>query len=64
MNNEMDDSETLSVSAWEKTAKGKVAMAACDKKSGWDKKSSDTQEAAAGAASWLHCGRRRDHAQI
>ena len=38
MNNEMDDSETLSVSAWEKTGKGKVAMAACDKKSGWDKK--------------------------
>ena len=38
MNNEMDDSETLSITAWEKTAKGKVAMAACDKKSGWDKK--------------------------
>jgi hypothetical protein len=38
MNNEMDDSETLSVTAWEKTAKGKVAMASCDKKSGWDKK--------------------------
>ena len=38
MNNEMDDNETLSVSAWEKTTKGKVAMAACDKKSGWDKK--------------------------
>ncbi len=38
MNNEMDDAETLSVSAWEKTAKGKVAMTACDKKSGWDKK--------------------------
>jgi len=38
MNNEMDDSETLSVTAWEKTPKGKVAMAACDKKSGWDKK--------------------------
>jgi hypothetical protein len=38
MNNEMDDNETLSVSAWEKTSKGKVAMAACDKKSGWDKK--------------------------
>ena len=38
MNNEMDDNETLSVSAWEKTGKGKVAMAACDKKSGWDKK--------------------------
>lgn len=38
MNNEMDDSETLSVSAWEKTPKGKVAMASCDKKSGWDKK--------------------------
>ena len=38
MNNEMDDNETLSITAWEKTAKGKVAMAACDKKSGWDKK--------------------------
>ena len=38
MNNEMDDNETLSVTAWEKTAKGKVAMATCDKKSGWDKK--------------------------
>jgi len=38
MNNEMDDSETLSITAWEKTSKGKVAMAACDKKSGWDKK--------------------------
>jgi len=38
MNNEMDDNETLSISAWEKTGKGKVAMAACDKKSGWDKK--------------------------
>ena len=38
MNDQMDDNETLSVSAWEKTGKGKVAMAACDKKSGWDKK--------------------------
>lgn len=38
MNNEMDDNETLSITAWERTAKGKVAMAACDKKSGWDKK--------------------------
>ena len=38
MNNEMDDNETLSVTAWEKTSKGKVAMASCDKKSGWDKK--------------------------
>jgi hypothetical protein len=38
MNNEMDDNETLSITAWEKTAKGKVAMAMCDKKSGWDKK--------------------------
>jgi len=38
MNNEMDDNETLSITAWEKTSKGKVAMAACDKKSGWDKK--------------------------
>ena len=38
MNNEMDDNETLSITAWEKTAKGKVAMASCDKKSGWDKK--------------------------
>ena len=26
------------ISTWEKTAKGKVAMASCDKKSGWDKK--------------------------
>lgn len=38
MNNEMDDNETLSVTAWEKTDKGKVAMAKCDKASGWDKK--------------------------
>jgi len=38
MNNEMDDNETLSITAWEKTGKGKVAMAKCDKKSGWDKK--------------------------
>ena len=38
MNNEMDDNETLSITAWEKTPKGKVAMASCDKKSGWDKK--------------------------
>jgi hypothetical protein len=38
MNNEMDDNETLSITAWEKTTKGKVAMASCDKKSGWDKK--------------------------
>ena len=38
MNNEMDDNETLSITAWEKTSKGKVAMASCDKKSGWDKK--------------------------
>ena len=38
MNNEMDDNETLSITAWEKTSKGKVAMAACDKKSGWDKR--------------------------
>jgi hypothetical protein len=38
MNNEMDDNETLSITAWEQTAKGKVAMASCDKKSGWDKK--------------------------
>ena len=38
MNDQMDDNETLSISAWEKTGKGKVAMAACDKRSGWDKK--------------------------
>ena len=38
MNNEMDDNETLSVTAWEKTPKGRVAMAKCDKESGWDKK--------------------------
>ena len=38
MNNEMDDNETLSITAWEKTSKGKIAMATCDKKSGWDKK--------------------------
>ena len=38
MNNEMDDNETLSVTAWERTGKGKVAMAKCDKESGWDKK--------------------------
>ena len=35
MNNEMDDNETLSITAWEKTGKGKVAMAKCDKESGW-----------------------------
>jgi hypothetical protein len=38
MNNEMDDNETLSITAWERTSKGKVAMAKCDKQSGWDKK--------------------------
>jgi len=35
MNNQMDDSETLSITAWEKTPPGKVAMAKCDKESGW-----------------------------
>jgi len=35
MNNQMDDNETLSVTAWEKTPPGKVAMAKCDKESGW-----------------------------
>jgi hypothetical protein len=38
MNNEMDDNETRSISTWEKTNDGKVAMAKCDKASGWDKK--------------------------
>jgi len=38
INNKMDDNETLSITAWEKTSPGKVAMAACDKESGWDKK--------------------------
>lgn len=38
MNNEMDNNETRSVSTWEKTGDGKVAMAKCDKESGWDKK--------------------------
>ena len=38
MNNEMDDNETRSISTWEKTTAGKVAMAKCDKASGWDKK--------------------------
>ncbi|MEA2929841.1 MAG: hypothetical protein QOG38_2269 [Hyphomicrobiales bacterium] len=38
MNNKMDDNETLSVTAWERTPPGKTAMAACDKESGWDKK--------------------------
>lgn len=38
MNNEMDNNETRSVSVWEKTGEGKVAMAKCDKASGWDKK--------------------------
>jgi hypothetical protein len=38
MNNEMDDNETRSISTWEKTSPGKVAMAKCDKASGWDKK--------------------------
>lgn len=38
MNNEMDNNETRSISTWEKTAEGKVAMAKCDKESGWDKK--------------------------
>jgi len=35
MNNQMDDNETLSITAWEKTPPGKVAMAKCDKESGW-----------------------------
>ncbi len=38
MNNEMDNNETRSISTWEKTGDGKVAMAKCDKESGWDKK--------------------------
>jgi hypothetical protein len=38
MNNKMDDNETLSITAWEKTPVGKTAMASCDKESGWDKK--------------------------
>lgn len=38
MNNEMDNNETRSVSTWEKTTEGKVAMTKCDKASGWDKK--------------------------
>jgi hypothetical protein len=38
MNNKMDDNETLTVTAWEKTPVGKTALAACDKESGWDKK--------------------------
>jgi hypothetical protein len=38
MNNEMDNNETRSISTWEKTSDGKVAMAKCDKESGWDKK--------------------------
>ncbi len=38
MNNEMDSNESRSVSTWEKTSEGKVAMAKCDKESGWDKK--------------------------
>jgi hypothetical protein len=36
MNSKMDDNETLSITAWEKTHK--TEMAACDKESGWDKK--------------------------
>ena len=35
MNNEMDNNETLSITAWEKTPVGKTAMAKCDKESGW-----------------------------
>ena len=38
MNNEMDNNETRSVSTWETTAEGKVAMAKCDASSGWSKK--------------------------
>ncbi|KHK01981.1 hypothetical protein [Desulfovibrio sp. TomC] len=33
MNNKMDDNETLSISAWEKTHP--TEQAACDKESGW-----------------------------
>ncbi|MBF0094090.1 MAG: hypothetical protein HQL34_06045 [Alphaproteobacteria bacterium] len=33
MNNKMDESETLSISAWEK--KNPAEMAACEKESGW-----------------------------
>jgi hypothetical protein len=35
MNNKMDESETLSITQWEK--KHPAEMAACDKESGWDK---------------------------
>ena len=35
MNNQMDDNETLSISAWERTPPGKVAMRKCDRESGW-----------------------------
>jgi len=33
MNNKMDDNETLSISAWEKTHPAE--MSACEKESGW-----------------------------
>lgn len=35
MNNKMDDNETLSITAWEKTHP--TEQAACDKESGWTK---------------------------
>ena len=35
MNNKMDDNETLSITAWEKTHPAE--QAACDKESGWTK---------------------------
>ena len=35
MNNKMDDTETLSITQWEKTHQKE--MAECDKESGWDK---------------------------
>ena len=37
MNNEMDNNETRTVSVWEQTPEGKVAMGKCDKASGWNK---------------------------
>ena len=38
MNNERDNNETRSISTWEKTGAGRVAMAKCDRESGWDSK--------------------------
>jgi len=38
MNEEMSDSEEMSITQWEKTANGKKAEVKCDKASGWKSK--------------------------